>query len=242
MDCCKNIQDVQVVILAGGLGTHLRPITESIPKVMIEVNGNPFLEHQFNYLIRAGFKRFLLLVSYLGNVIENYFNDGSKYSIKIDYSYEKELMGTGGALKIANSKLDDSFILINGDTFYPLDYKDFMNSTSSIKDGGMIVVYDNREKIAVNNIKVEPDKAISKYSKKNYTSDMNGVDGGISFFSRDVLNLIPENKKLSLEEEIFPVLIKQRNLKAYFTDIRYYDIGTFERLEIIKNKNLFSKF
>lgn len=228
-------KDVQVVILAGGAGTRLKPITEKLTKVMIGVSGKPFLDHQFNYLKKAGFRRFLLLISYLGNQIEDYFKDGERFGIEISYSYEREPCGTGGALKLAIAKLEDRFVLINGDTFYPLDYNDFLSNAAQIETGGMIAAYDNHDKIATNNLKVEIDNNISKYSKKQYTKDMNGLDGGVAFFFKCVVNLIPEGEKVSFEEEIFPVLINRKELKAYLTNIRYYDMGTFERLDIIRN-------
>lgn len=229
------IENTQIVILAGGLGTRLRPITETITKVMIEVNGKPFLEHQFDYFKQFGFKKFLLLVSYLGMQVEKHFKDGGKIGININYSYEKKPIGTGGALKIAKNLIEDKFILIFGDTFYPLDFNELLLKAQEINKGGMLVVYDNNEKIVSNNIKVESDLFVSKYSKSNNSSDMNGVDGGVSFFFKQVLDLIPEGENVSFEENVYPILIKDRLLRAYYTNTRFYDIGTFERLNIIRN-------
>lgn len=225
---------MQVVILAGGLGTRLKPLTEKITKVMIEVHGKPFLEYQFQYLKRFGFKKFLLLVSYLGSQVKDYFQDGQAFGIGIEYNEEKEPMGTAGALKMAASKLAKSFLLINGDTFYPLDFNDFLVRTSALRKGGLIAVYQNQEKVAENNLKVESDGTISAASKDKNPKRLNGVDGGVSFYHKKILDFIPEGKKCSLENEIYPLLIRQRLLRAYFTNLRYYDMGTFERLDVIK--------
>src|SRR5262244_3757312 len=93
--------EMQAVILAGGLGTRMRPITETIPKPLIAVAGKPFLQHQLELLRRNGVKRDLLLVAYLGEQIENYFGNGAAVGCAIEYSYEPALLGTGGALKNA---------------------------------------------------------------------------------------------------------------------------------------------
>ena len=99
--------DCQTVILAGGLGTRMRPVTETIPKPMIAVCSKPFLEHQLELLRRNGIDRVLLLVSYLGEQIEQYFRQGDSLKMKIDYSYESSPLGTGGALKNASEKLEE---------------------------------------------------------------------------------------------------------------------------------------
>src|SRR5437879_6496433 len=111
----------QAVILAGGLGTRMRPLTEQVPKPMLPVNGKPFLEHQIRLLESRGFLRVLLLVGYLGEQIEEYFALDSH----IDYSYESSPLGTGGALKNAAAKLDSKFVVLNGDTYLDVDYGKF---------------------------------------------------------------------------------------------------------------------
>ncbi|OGQ05159.1 MAG: hypothetical protein A2W61_05625 [Deltaproteobacteria bacterium RIFCSPLOWO2_01_44_7] len=228
------MKPLQVVILAGGLGTRLRPITSKIPKVMVEIGDKPFLQYQFEYLKNQGFNDFLLLLSYLGEQVENYFQDGKQLKINIQYAYEPEPMGTGGALKLAQNKIREEFLLLNGDTFCPLDYPDFLHKARGISEGGMIAVYKNWEPIAENNMRLEEGGLISAYSKAKETKEMNGVDGGIAYYRRTVLNAIPADKKISFEDEIYPQLIKKKVLWGYFTNTRYYDMGTFERLEIAK--------
>lgn len=221
---------MQVAILAGGLGTRLKPLTEKMPKVMVEVGGKPFLEHQLIFLKGQGFRDFVLLVCYLKEQIQNYFGSGKKWGIRLDYSCEATPLGTGGALKLASPKLDEVFLLVNGDTFFPLDFSDFLNAAESAKGQGLIAVYDNHDLVARNNIRVESDGRISQYGRQEMP-DMNGVDGGVSYYRKSVLDLIPQEKKVSLEEEIYPLLIRRGLLGAYFTTTRYYDMGTFELLE-----------
>lgn len=223
----------QVVILAGGLGTRLKPVTEKIPKVMIEVAGKPFLEHQLEYLKKFGFRRFLILVSYLREQILAYFQSGEKWGVEMDYSEEKEPMGTGGALRLAYPKLDEQLVLLNGDTFYPLDYADLLKKAEGFKNGVWVVVYNNREKVAPNNVQTDTHGNITAYSGRN-PDGMNGVDGGVYFVNKSVVELTPEGQKISLEEALYPALIRKKQLKAYWTATRYYDMGTFERLDVVK--------
>ncbi len=112
----------QAVILAGGLGTRMRPITETIPKPMIMVAGKPFLQHQLGLMSRAGIEEALLLVAYLGEQIQEYFGDGAKFGCKVSYSFEPSPLGTGGALKNAEAQLQDQFVVVNGDTYLAIDY------------------------------------------------------------------------------------------------------------------------
>ena len=113
---------MQAVILAGGLGTRLRPFTERIPKAMVPIGSKPFLEHQILLLRSQGIEEILLLVGYLADHIKDFFGDGSRYGLRISYSHEEVPRGTGGALKLAQPKLQNNFLLLNGDTYLSMNY------------------------------------------------------------------------------------------------------------------------
>ena len=136
---------MQVVILAGGLGTRLRPITESVPKPMVEVHDRPFLSYQIDLFKSQGFTDFLILAGYLGEKIESYLGDGTRFGVHIEYSFETNgLQGTGGALKLVEDKLEDSFILVFGDSFLPIDYNSLVDLFSMNPERlGVLVAYDN---------------------------------------------------------------------------------------------------
>ena len=115
---------MQAVILAGGLGMRLKPLTEQIPKVMVAVNGKPFLLHLLELLKSWGVNDIVLCIGYLGRQVRDFFGGGGDLGIRIRYSEEGEwLLGTGGALKQAQNLLDDHFFVVNGDTCLPLDYR-----------------------------------------------------------------------------------------------------------------------
>lgn len=228
----KNCLTGQVVILAGGLGTRLRPLTHQIPKVMVSIQGEPFLEYILELLKKNNFKKIVLCVGYLGEKIKNYFGNGENLGIDIKYSFEKEkLLGTGGALKKASYLLENEFLLLFGDTFLNIDYQGLISSFHEKERLGMMVVYQNQSKIVSNNVEIDEQNIVVSYNKRK-EGRANCVDAGVQVFKKDIINLIPTQKQVSLEEEIFPVLIQKKELIAYPTSQKFYDIGTFERLKI----------
>jgi len=223
----------QVVIMAGGKGTRLRPLTYDIPKPMVPVKGKPFLEYQVELLKKYGFSEFLFCTGYLSKYIEDYFQHGVGRDIHIQYSVEPEPLGTGGALKWAEPKLEDEFILLNGDTLLYVDYRDLVNRFAQDQAQGYCVVYSNEDQIAPNNIRLDQDNWIVEYDKTN-PENMQYVDAGGQVFKKNILDYISPGKVVSLEQEIFPTLIQNHQFKAYITHERYYDMGTPERLSLLE--------
>ncbi|MBI1935278.1 nucleotidyltransferase family protein [Candidatus Woesearchaeota archaeon] len=226
---------MQAVILAGGLGTRLRPITYKIPKHMVKISGKPFLEHLIKMLKRNGIDEIVLCVGYLWEKIADYFGDGNKFGVKIEYSVEKNLLGTGGALKLAEKYIKDDFFVIYGDSYLELDYKKMMHVHKRMKKEGLLAAYNNKSKsFANNNIEIDGRGYVTKYDKEGRNYNAKYVDAGVSVFKKSVLGLIQKNKKVSLEEDIFPKLIKRWQLFAFKSRNMFYDIGTMQRLKIFK--------
>ncbi len=227
------LKSIQAVILAGGKGTRLRPLTSEVPKPMIPIHGRPFLRYQLAMLKSFGIEDFLLLVGYRGEKIEKYFGAGSRFGLKINYSYEKELLGTGGALKKAADKLRKEFMLLNGDTLFPLNYRNMIEYFCRHRRIGVVTAGKSALGNIYNNMTVGKQGLVTAYAKKR-PEGMTHVDGGVAIFRKEILDFIPVNKFCSLEEEIFPCLIEKRELLAYCSDKPFYDIGTFEGLKKIK--------
>ena len=225
----KNIDEMQAVILVGGRGTRLGALTKNKPKPMLIVNKKPFLEHLLVRLRSSGIKNILLCIGYLGHKIKDYFKDGSWLGLNIDYSIEHSLLGTGGALKKAETFLNQDFILMNGDTYLPIDYRELLQYFKDQNKLGVVVVYSNKNKNG--NIRVEK-VLVTKYDKKS--KNLEFTDAGVQVFKKDILRLIPSNKFISLEEEIFPKLVKSRQLAAYTTRQEFFDIGTHKGLRAIQ--------
>lgn len=224
---------MQVAILAGGLGTRLRPLTHTVPKPMVEVCGKPFLEHQLDLIKSYGLTDVLILASYLGRQIEEYFGDGRDFGLNIKYSYEKDPMGTGVALKIAEKMLEESFILLNGDTLLPIDYSKLVERFEDNNKLGLVVAYSNTEKIAPSNLKIIDSDIVLSYNK-NSDIGMTHLDAGAIVLKKKVLELIPDGCVCSFEKEVFPRLIQAQELFAFKTEQRFYDMGSIEGLKSIE--------
>jgi mannose-1-phosphate guanylyltransferase len=233
--------DCQAVILAGGLGTRMRPITETIPKPMIPVLGKPFLEQQLAMLAEAGFQRALLLVAYLGEKIEEYFGDGKSRGWNLSYSCEPSPLGTGGALKNAEDKLEDKFVVLNGDTFLPIDYAALWRAFRESDSSAFIVAYEKSGSTTANlltnkvpnNIAVASDGRVTAYRKRD-SHGLTHIDAGVLILRKEVLGNIPAGRACSLEEEIFPQLIEQGHMKAWITSEPFYDMGSPEGLQALE--------
>ena len=133
-----------VVILAGGLATRLRPLTETVPKALIEVANKPFICHQLDYLKNQGITQVVLCIGYLGEKIQAIVGDGSAWDIKVSYSFDGPvLLGTGGALKQALRYVDDSFFVLYGDSYLPIDYQVIETAFISSKKPALMTVLKN---------------------------------------------------------------------------------------------------
>ena len=224
---------MQVVILAGGMGTRLRPLTLSTPKPIISILGKPYLYYQLKYLKRQGIGKALLLVGYLGEQIKDYFGQGRDIGMDLDYSEEKELMGTGGALKLAEEKISGDFIVINGDSFLPIDYSHFESAFRRAGTEGIAAVYrDLRGATGVTmNVALSPEGLVVCYNKEGISPGLDYVDAGVAAFRKGVLKRISPGRVISLEKDVYPELIGEGELSGYITRSRFYDIGTRERIK-----------
>lgn len=224
---------MQALILAGGLGKRLRPLTSAVPKPMMPVLGKPFLEYQLELLRSYGIIDVVLSIGYLGDYIKDYFGDGSKMGLRIDYSLEEKPMGTAGGVKLASHLLDNEFFVAYGDSYLPIDYREVEDFFKASGKDGLLVAYDNKGKNSTEppNVSVDGDMFVEKYKKGVKDKDLKLVEAGILAFKKEVLDLIPDGWPVSLEEEIFPVLISRRELVCFATSQSFYDIGAPDRLK-----------
>lgn len=226
---------MQAVILCGGDGKRLRPLTKTTPKSMLIINDKPFLEHQILLLRNNSIRNFVFCVGYKWKSIFNYFKDGVIWNINIVYSIENKPLGTGGSLKNAQKYLKYDFLVIYGDSFLPINYKKFYDKAIKLDRMAVLLIYDNKKDTHVkHNIAIDRRGLVVKYDKFNFDKSMKYVDAGVMLLKKKVLEFIPENRKVSLENHLFKKLIKLRELATIKTNQRFYDIGTFERLEEIK--------
>lgn len=202
----------------------MRPFTETIPKPMLPVLNRPFLEHQIHLLRENGLRKFLLLVGYLGDRIEDHFGTGAEFGVEILYSYEGTPLGTGGALKQAVPLLEETFLVVNGDTLLDIDYRTFISDFEASGKMAMLAAYRNVKQEIPSNLKMAEDGVIIEYGKRQPTGDY--IDAGVLALRKTVLDFIPSSGKCSLEEEIFPKLIDKGELKGWPTAVAFFDMGT----------------
>jgi len=199
---------------------------------MVPVLGKPYLYYQLDYLKRQGMREAILLIGYLGDQIRDYFGDGSSFGMALDYSVEKELLGTGGALKLAEDKIHDDFFVIYGDSFLPIDYAGFESSFKSAGAEGMISVYRDPKGVTTvkGNVALSSDGRVTRYDKKTHDPELMYVEAGVLAFRRDALSRISAGQVVSLENDIYPELIHERQLSGFVTTQRFFDIGTESRI------------
>ena len=216
---------MQCVILAGGLATRLRPLTQNTPKSLIMILGKPFLQYQIELLKSQNITEIVLCVGHFAEKIVNYFADGSKFGVKLTYSFEtNQLLGTGGALKNAASHLQSDFFVMYGDSYLPINFITIENFFRAAKAKACMVVYKNNAKYDKSNV-IYRDNLVIKYDKSNTTPDMHYIDYGLSILTKDILTMLPENSPADLAD-LFKKLAHKNELLGYETTERFYEIGS----------------
>ncbi len=218
-----------VALLAGGMATRLRPITEKIPKLLVEVAGEPFFSHQLRLLKAAGLTRIVLCVGYLGQQIVDLYGDGSKWGVKIEYAFDgPKLLGTGGALIAALPKLGDAFYVLYGDSYLPIDYLAVGDHFLRSGRQGLMTVYENHGRYDTSNVEFGGGEII-RYDKKNKTPAMHYIDYGLGVFRASAFDGLPRDAVVDLAE-VQKALVARHQLVGYEIKQRFYEIGSHEGL------------
>ncbi len=231
----KDMDDMQVVVMMGGLGTRLGEITATCPKPLLPVNDRPFFEYELRLLILAGFRRFLFCTGYLSEEIEEHFGDGADYGISIDYSRDsdgkeadnepKKLLGTGGALRKAYDKLEDDFMLVYADSFMDIDYREVVWRYRMAKKEGalsLMTLLENNGRYDSSNV-IYNDGKIELYDKKP-DDRMKYIDYGVNVFAKEVLKDRKEGEAFDLSEIQHGLSIEGK-LAGLVVKRRFYEIG-----------------
>lgn len=210
---------MKVVILAGGLGTRLGALARGLPKAMVMVGGRPFLEYIIDSFTERGFSEFVLLVGHHSDVIESHFGRG-RGELRIEYSREKELLGTGGAIREARHLLGDRFVLTYGDVLRRFDYDRFVNQ----HEHHALAVYP---RMTTGNSAVA-NGLVTRFDKS--VDDLPYVDAGFSVVHSEALDLLPPHGVCSFEQTVYGTLAGRGQLGAEIVDHTFFDIGTPEEL------------
>lgn len=225
-----NLKYIPVAILAGGLATRLKPITEKIPKVLVPVAGRPFLAHQLELLRKEGITRAVLCLGYLSEMVQREFGDGSARGVQLDYSFDGPvLLGTGGALKRALPKLGEKFFVLYGDSYLPTPFAPIAETFERSGKLGLMTVYRNEGKYDTSNV-VFGDGEIKVYDKKLRLPEMQHIDYGLSLFRAKAFDRYPADKPFDLAD-VMRDLVAEKQLAGYEVTERFYEIGSHAGLE-----------
>jgi len=219
-----------VAILAGGLATRLHPITETIPKALIEVAGMPFVCRQLQYLHNQGITRVVLCIGYLGEMVKAVVGNGKRFGIDVAYSPDGPvLLGTGGALKQAVPLLDEHFFVLYGDSFLPVDFAPVERAFFESKKAALMTVMENGDRWDKSNVLLREDNLV-EYNKHSPLPEMSFIDYGLGVMTSRVLERYPIEQAFDLSE-VYHKLSLQGQLAGYEVHERFYEIGSHNGLK-----------
>ncbi len=214
-----------VAILAGGLATRLRPVTNRVPKALLSIAGRPFIFHQLELLKNQGVDRVVLCVGHLGAQVKAAVGDGRTLGLAVNYSFDgSELLGTGGALKQALPLLGAEFFVLNGDSYLPCSFARIQSAYEAARRLALMTVLRNDNRWDKSNVLFKNGDLI-EYDKKSPRPDMSHIDFGLSVLSRDVFSRYAESKVIDLAD-ICRDLSRRGQLAAIEVSERFYEIGS----------------
>lgn len=227
---------MKAMIVAGGRGERLRPLTDKIPKPMIEISEKPILLHIIELLKENGISEIIITLCYLPDVITSFFGNGEKFGVSIKYLFEDPdfPLGTAGAINSAKEFIDGAFIVTYADILRELDVKKMIDFHNKQKPFATINVYKRQGKDTKSMVILDSDNKVVEFIERPEVviEDEIWVNGSFYIFEPEIFDYIEKNKKSDFGSEIFPNLIKsQKTVLAFPTDGYFVDIGNMEKLE-----------
>lgn len=215
-----------VALLAGGLATRLRPMTETIPKSLILINEEPFINYQLKLLQQRGVRNVVICAGFLGEMIQAHVGNGSSFGLNVQYSFDGDKpLGTGGALKRALPLLEERFFVLYGDSLLTCDYASVQRHFALSQKLGLMTIFQNEGQWDTSNIEYVAGQLLV-YDKVNRTKNMRHIDYGLGILSKKAFDLVPEDQPIDLAV-IYQFLLKDQQMAAYEVSERFYEIGSF---------------
>lgn len=219
-----------VAILAGGVATRLRPVTETIPKALVDVAGEPFLAHQLRLLRRNGLERVVICAAYLGDMIEEYVRASRPEGLDVTVAYDgPRLLGTAGALRRAAPLLGSVFFVLYGDSYLPCNYNAVARAYQRSGKAALMAVYRNDGKWDRSNVEFA-DGEIRAHDKVHQTREMHYVDYGLGVLSQAALEPVPPDEPYDLAV-LYQDLLCRGELAGYAVGERFYEVGSFSGID-----------
>ena len=218
-----------IAILAGGLATRLRPITDTIPKALVDIAGVPFIVRQLQYLRSQGGARVVLCVSHLGDQIRDIVRDGAQFGLSVDYSFDGAVrLGTGGAVKRALPLLGDAFFALYGDSFLPIDFADVERAFVRLGRPALMTVLRNADRWDKSNVEFREGR-VDEYNKRRPRPEMAYIDYGLGVLSAQVFDDYAQETIIDLAD-VYHALSKAGRLAGHEVFERFYEIGSHDGL------------
>lgn len=236
---------MKVVILAGGRGTRMGSLTEDIPKPMVKLADKPLIEHQIDLVKKFNYNDISILTGYKGEVIKDYFLDGNKWNVKINYHSDPKPLGTSGSLKEIENIISDTFILLYGDTMIDIDFKDLLKFHHEKGGIATLLVHPNDHPFDSDLLEIDDNDRVTSFfskphKKKSYRRNL--VNAALYVLSPKIFKFIKKNSFSDFGKDIFPKLISlNQSIFAYNTTQYIKDVGTIERLKEVESDFLSGK-
>lgn len=229
---------MKAIIVAGGRGERLRPLTETRPKPMIEIEGKPILEHTINLFKKHGITDFVIALCYLPEVITSYFGNGSAFGVNIEYTYENPAQprGTAGAIFPAKSLIRDTFIVTYADTLRDLDITSLVHAHRDSKSFATLNIYKHTGENFKSLLKFDERNLLTEFtelpSSQKLEGDFAWSNGSFYVFEPEIFDYIPEQSSADFAKNIFPSLLAEhKKISVFPSDGYFIDIGTMETLK-----------
>jgi len=231
---------MKIILVAGGLGTRIKSITKNnIPKCMIDINGKPLIQHQIEFLRDKGYKKFILCIGYLGDGIKEYFGNGKKIGVAIEYSEEPLKLGTAGAVKLAEAKIETTCAVCYGDILTNVDLAKVIKFHNSIKSEFTVVVRKRTKgKKDSSFVEIKDNRIISFVEHPEFLIKEEGhINNSIYIMNKSIFQYIPKETKYDFAKDLIPDLIKKGiNICAYVSDDFFRELGRTEKYEKFKKE------
>lgn len=222
-----------VAILAGGLATRLRPLTEKAPKALIEICGEPFIAHQLRLLAGRGIERAVLCLGYLGEMVRDFAGDGARFGLAVDYSFDGPVpLGTAGAIRQALPLLGERFFVLYGDSYLPCDYAAIEHAFLTSGKSGLMTVFRNQGRWDTSNVEFTNGRIFS-YDKNNRTPRMGHIDYGLGAFRAAVFEQLSAGRPMDLAS-VYQDLLARGELAGGEVPERFYEVGSFSGIEDLR--------
>ena len=214
---------MKAVILAGGLGTRLQPYTTFLPKAMLPLGEKPLLEHLMDWIKKNNIDSIVLCVSYLRKTIEDYFEDGSRFGVKIEYAVANRPLATAGQLKTAEEFIDDTFVCVYGDSIFDFNLKNMIDYHKRKKSFVTMALFEYKTKLHYGFIETDKNSRVTAWKEK---PEIKGnINIGCYVMEPGVLKLIPTKRPYGMDDVIKNVIVRKNKVSGFLIKKGFIDIG-----------------